>query len=31
MKQKTIKNLWIIISAVGILAMIMFTIAPAFY
>jgi len=31
MKHKTAKAVWIIISIVGILAMLLFTIAPAFY
>lgn len=30
MKQKTMKNLWIVISIIGILAMLLFTILPAF-
>jgi len=31
MKQKTLKRLWFVVAIVGIFAMIMFTIAPAFY
>lgn len=30
MKPKTAKRLWIIVSLVGILAMLMFTLMPAF-
>ncbi len=30
MRHKTIKSLWAVVAIVGILAMIMFTIAPAF-
>jgi len=31
MKQKTLKKLWTVVAVVGIIAMVMFTIAPAFY
>jgi|GEM_PF-3410084 hypothetical protein len=31
MKRKTIKSIWIIISLLGIMAMLLFTIAPIFY
>ena len=30
MKQKTLKRLWFVVAIVGIIAMVMFTIAPAF-
>jgi len=30
MKHKTVKNIWILVAVVGILAMLMFTILPAF-
>ena len=30
MKQKTFKRLWFVVAIVGIIAMVMFTIAPAF-
>jgi hypothetical protein len=30
MKHKTLKNLWIVVALIGVLAMIMFTIMPAF-
>lgn len=30
MKHKTVKNLWVVVAILGILAMLMFTILPAF-
>ena len=29
MKHKTLKNLWIVVALIGVLAMVMFTILPA--
>lgn len=29
MKHKTIKNLWIVVALIGVLAMVLFTIMPA--
>lgn len=31
MKHKTVKNIWIMVAVLGILAMVMFTILPALH